>query len=143
MTTKFGNLKMDEDKTISEYYTSSCDISIEAFCHERFFEVKLVRKVLRFLLEWFAFKVIAIEEAKDITTLRLDELICLLKTFELDLEEGKCHKVKGEKNVAFNIQSDVETEKQTREDINEIREQIALLSKNFNKALKRFLKKKL
>lgn len=62
---------------------------------ERFSEAQLVRQVLRSLLECFAIKVTTIEEAKDITTPRLDKLIGSLRAYELNLEEGKRDKLRG------------------------------------------------
>ncbi|KAG8483095.1 hypothetical protein CXB51_022018 [Gossypium anomalum] len=80
---EFVSLKMDEDETISNFYIRLCDIYDEVFClGEHFSKVKLVRKVLHSLLERFVIKVTVIEEANDITTLRLDELISSLRTFE-------------------------------------------------------------
>ncbi|KAK5817417.1 hypothetical protein PVK06_022341 [Gossypium arboreum] len=127
-------LKMDEDETISDFYTRLWDICNEAFYLGKCFsKKKLVRKALRSLLERFAIKVTTIKEAKDITTLRLDELIGSFRTFELNLKEGKHDKLRIEKNVAFNIQLSIQTRKQTGKVIDKIKEQIALLSKNFSK----------
>ena len=42
---------------------------------KRYFDTKLVRKTLRSLPEWFAYKVTAIEEARDVNIMKLDELM--------------------------------------------------------------------
>ncbi|GAA0175127.1 hypothetical protein LIER_28367 [Lithospermum erythrorhizon] len=56
---------------------------------------KLVRKVLRTLPKRFAHKVTAIEEAHDLTTMRFDELIENLTTFEMMFESMESNKRKG------------------------------------------------
>ena len=48
-----------------------------------------MRKTLRSLTERFAYKVTAIEEARDKSAMRLDELIGSLKTFGMNLKQNK------------------------------------------------------
>ena len=61
MTTKFENLRMQEDKTIGEYNARVCDIENEEFSlGEKIHEQRLVRKVLRSHPKRFSYKVIAI-----------------------------------------------------------------------------------
>ncbi|GAA0176336.1 hypothetical protein LIER_29345 [Lithospermum erythrorhizon] len=55
---------------------------------------KLVRKVLRTLPKWFVHKVIAIEEAQDLTTMSLDELMGNLTIFQMSLNERESSKKK-------------------------------------------------
>ena len=58
-------------------------------------ESKIVRKVLRFLLERFHVKITAIEESKDIDKIPLTELVGNLQTYELGLTRiGKSGKSK-------------------------------------------------
>ncbi|GAA0164800.1 hypothetical protein LIER_20350 [Lithospermum erythrorhizon] len=92
---------------------------------------KLVRKVLRTLPKRFGHKVTAIEEAQDLTTMSLDELIGNLATFEISLNEGDSSK---KKSIALKVSS---------EDVNDedLGETINMLTKFFNKTLKRFNKK--
>ena len=81
---------MLEDETISDFNSKLCDIANEAFTFgEKYFETKLVRKTLR---ERFAYKMAAIEEAKDVSTMKLDELMGSLQTFELNLSQNKKEK---------------------------------------------------
>ncbi|KAG8489442.1 hypothetical protein CXB51_017819 [Gossypium anomalum] len=52
LTTKFENMKMNEDELFFDFYTKLCDISNEAFyLGEHFFEVKLVKRFSRSLLQ--------------------------------------------------------------------------------------------
>ncbi|MBA0856882.1 hypothetical protein Goshw_004406 [Gossypium schwendimanii] len=59
---------------------------------EEYSNTKLVRKVLRSLLETFSLKVTAIEEAKDLESLIIDELIGFFQIFKMNLEDAKCCK---------------------------------------------------
>ena len=45
----------------------------------------MVRKILRSLLDRFRAKVTAIEESKDVDSLKIDELVGSLQTFEMML----------------------------------------------------------
>ena len=84
---------MMESETIAEYNAKICDIANEAFAlAEKYSETKLVTKVLRPLPERFAYKVTAIEEARDVSTMRLDELMGSLQTFEMNMKYNKKEK---------------------------------------------------
>ncbi|CAM8963409.1 unnamed protein product [Rhodiola kirilowii] len=85
VTSKFKNMKMKEDETIADFNTRVLDISNESFAlGEPMSEEKLVRKVLRSLPKQYAMKAIAIKEAHDVTTMRLDELMGSLQTHEME-----------------------------------------------------------
>ena len=67
---------MEENEPFNEFYAKFKDIVNSAFnLGETIPEPKVVRKVLKFLLERFHAKIIAIEESKDIDTIPLTELI--------------------------------------------------------------------
>jgi len=84
---------MHEIETISEFNSRLCDIANESFAlGEKIPEAKLVSKTLRSLPQRFAYKVTAIEEAKNIETMRLDELMGSLRTFEMHLSQNKKEK---------------------------------------------------
>ena len=79
-----------------ELYTKLKDIVNLAFnLGETIPEPKIVRKVLRSLLERFHTKITAIEESKDIDKISLTELVGNLQTYELGLTRiGKLGKGK-------------------------------------------------
>ena len=52
---------------------------------EKINEPKIVRKVLRTLLERSPSKVISIKESKDLQSLKIDELLGSLQTYELPM----------------------------------------------------------
>ena len=72
-----------KNATINDFNSKLCDIANEAFVlGENYSDTKLVRKTLRSLPERFTQKVTIIEKARDVATMRLDELISSLQTFE-------------------------------------------------------------
>ena len=75
---------MEEDESFNEFYAKLKDIVNSAFnLGETIPEPKIVRKVLRFLLERFHDKITAIEESKDIDKIPLTELVGNLQTYKL------------------------------------------------------------
>ena len=67
---------MMKHETISDFNSKLCDIANEAFAlGEKYSNTKLVRKTLRSLPKRFAYKVTAIEKARDVNTMKLDELM--------------------------------------------------------------------
>ncbi|KAA3463725.1 Receptor-like protein 12 [Gossypium australe] len=75
LTINFETLRMQENETIGEFYTKICNLSNQAFAIGNEYSLsKLVRKVLRSLLEIFVIKFTTIKEAKDIDNTRIDEL---------------------------------------------------------------------
>ena len=77
---------MEEDDSFDEFYAKLKDIVNSAFnLGETILEPKIVRKVLRYLLERFHAKITAIEELKDIDKIPLTELVGNLQTYKLRL----------------------------------------------------------
>jgi len=137
LTTRFEHLRMEEDESIAEFNSKLCDIANEAFAlGERYSDAKLVKKTLRSLPARFAYKVTAIEEAKNVEKMRLDELIGNLQTFEMNFKDQK-------KNRGIALQADYE-DLSIKDEIDGdkgINESLALLTKNFNKMLRKINKK--
>ena len=77
---------MEEDESFDEFCAKFKDIVNSAFnLGETISEPKIVRKVLRSLLERFYAKITTIEESKDIDKIPLTELVGNLQTYELGL----------------------------------------------------------
>ena len=105
LTTKFENLKMRDEENIGEFNARLCDIANEAFAlSEKMPEEKLVSKTLRSLPKRFAYKVMAIEEAKDMRTMKLEKLMESRRTFEMILEEEHGEKIN--KGIALKADTD-------------------------------------
>ena len=86
LTTSFEEIKMEEDESFNEFYTKLKDIVNSAFnLGKTILEPKIVRKVLKSLLERFHAKITAIEESKETDKIPLIELVGNLQTYELGL----------------------------------------------------------
>ena len=87
---------MKEDESFDEFYAKLKDIVNSAFnLGETIPELKIVRKVLRSLLQRFHAKIMAIEESKDIDKIPLTKLVRNLQTYELGLTRiGKMGKAR-------------------------------------------------
>ena len=67
---------MDDDESFNEFYAKLKDIVNSVFnLGEQIPKPKIVKKILRSLLERFHAKIIAIEESKDLYSIPLTELI--------------------------------------------------------------------
>ena len=84
LTTRFKKLKMGDDESFDPFYGKLNEIVIAKLnLREKIEDAKVVRKILRSLLESFRAKVIAIEESKDLDEIKIQELIGSLQTYEL------------------------------------------------------------
>ena len=95
---------MEEDELFNEFYARLKDIVNSAFnLGETIPEPKIVKKMLRSLLERFYAKITAIEESKDTDQIPLIELVGNLQTYELGLTRiGKLSK---SKSMALKVKS--------------------------------------
>src|SRR4030066_617462 len=99
LTTKFEELKMKEEESIQDFHMNILDMAnYFDSLGEMMSENKLVRKILRSLPKRFDMKVTAIEEAQDISNMKVDELIGSLQTFEMAISDRTKKK---KKNIAF------------------------------------------
>jgi hypothetical protein len=73
---RFEEFKMLEDETFGEFYTKMSDLRNSMVSHEKtVLDVKLIRKILRSLLERFRIKVTTIEESNDLEEMKIEELV--------------------------------------------------------------------
>ncbi|CAM8908727.1 unnamed protein product [Rhodiola kirilowii] len=129
VTTKFEEMKKKESETITEYNTRVLELSNEASALGKpIDEERLASKVLRSLPPRFAMKVTAIEEMHDITTLKLDELMGSLRTYEInhDFQTGE------EKGIA--LKADMTEDKL---DSGCTTEQLAMMAQNFGRMVRK------
>ncbi|MCI04313.1 gag-protease polyprotein [Trifolium medium] len=126
---------MKEDETIHDFHMNVLDFanSFDSLC-EKLPEEKLVRKILRSLPTKFDMKVTAIEEAIDISSMKVDELVGSLQTFELAMKDKSDKKNKSISFVSNADDEELESDKETDESISDA---IVLLGRQFNKILKR------
>ena len=86
LTTRFEEIKIEEDKLFDEFYAKLKDIVNSAFnLRETILKPKVVRNVLRSLPKRIYAKITTIEESKDIDFIPLTKLIGNLQTYELGL----------------------------------------------------------
>ncbi|XP_062005746.1 uncharacterized protein LOC133722907 [Rosa rugosa] len=121
---EFENMSMTEDESIDDFHARLLNVTSQCrSLDDPFEEHRIVKKLLRSLPSKFQAKQIAIEEAQDLDTYTLDELVGNLKTFEMRLKPDK--KVK---DVAFSSIND-------KDDIVDDSMDLTLLTKEFKKFL--------
>ncbi|MCH94353.1 gag-protease polyprotein, partial [Trifolium medium] len=135
LSRKFENLVMKEDESIHDFYMTVMDYANSFdILGEKLDDEKLVRKILRSLTKKFDMKVTAIEEAQDISKMKVDELIGSLQTYESAANEKL---EKKNKSIAFMSNTDEEELEIDVDSSDSISEAIVLLGRQFNKVLKR------
>ena len=101
---KYKLFKMGDRETIIEMYTRFTHIINELKSLGKSFTTKeLVRKILRFLPQSWEAKVMAIQEAKDINKISLDELIGNLQTYELRRNSQQKEETKKDRGITLKV----------------------------------------
>jgi len=128
---RFEMFKMNEKETIGEMFTRFTDIINSLIALGKVYtQVEMVRKILRALTSDWEKKTTAIEEANDLSTLTVENLIGNLMAYEVQLEDRKKdNEPKNKKVLAFKTSSET--------DESEDDEDIAMITRKF----KNFLKK--
>ena len=86
LTSRFESIKMQDDESFDEFYAKLNDIVNPAFnLVEVYDQPKIVRKILRSLIDEFRPKVTAIIESKDVDSIPVDELVRSLQSYESNL----------------------------------------------------------
>ena len=131
LTTRFEELKMSEDESFDSFYNKLNDVVVSKFnLGEKMEDSKIVRKILRSLLESFRAKVTAIEESKDLDDIKVQELIGSLQTYELSLPTQS----KSKSFALKTINERLEVHDSLDGDV--VDKDVAYLVKNFRKFLK-------
>ena len=131
LTTQFEELKMSEDESFDSFYSKLNEVVVSKFnLGEKTEDSKIVRKILRSLLESFHAKVTVIEESKDLDDIKVQELIGSLQTYELSLPNQR--KIKSLTLKTVNERADVHDPS----DDDAVEKDVAYLAKNFRKFLK-------
>jgi hypothetical protein len=126
---------MLDNETFGEFYTRINDLrNSMVSLGKRVSDVKLIKKILRFLPERFRIKVTAIEESKDLDSMKIEELVGSLQTYEYSLTP-----IKKAKGMAFKATKSIVS---PDEDL-EQEDEVAMLAKNINKVMKtdKFIKR--
>lgn len=134
LTIIFENLKMKNGESIHNFHMNVLEITNSSSAlGEKMSEEKSVRKILRSLPKKFEVKVTTIEEAQDISNMRVDELVGSLQTFEFGISDKSENK-----NKSISFVSNIEDEEdQCDLDTDEgMSNAIVLLRRQFNRVLK-------
>ena len=117
---------MSEDESFDSFYSKLNEVVVGKFnLGEKTEDSKIVRKILRSLLESFHAKVTAIEESKDLDDIKVQELVGSLQTYELSLLNQRKSKSLALKTV--NERVDVHDSS----DDDAVEKDVAYLVKNF------------
>ena len=129
---------MGDKETVMEMYTRLTHITNELKSLKNSFITKeLVRKILGFLPQWWEAKATAIEEAKDMNKISLDELMDNVQTYELRRSSQLKEETKRDRGLALKALEE--------DDSNLDEEEMAMFTrkfKNFIKKAKENTKKK-
>ena len=121
---------MSEEENINDFNGKLCNVDNESFAlREKIPKEKLVKKALRSLSPRFANKATTIREVKELKRMRLEELKGSLLTFEIKMNE-----VSTERKKLVGLRAEFEL---LVDEENELSESMALMSKNFERAIKR------
>jgi uncharacterized coiled-coil DUF342 family protein len=86
LNSKFEEIKVLEDETLNEFYIRISDLrKLMVSLGKNFSDVKPIKKILRSLPEHFKIKVTTIEESKDLESMKIEELVGSLQTYEYSL----------------------------------------------------------
>ena len=134
LTTRFEEIKMEEDESFDEFYAKLKDIvNFDFNLRETIPKPKVIRKVLRSLPKRFHAKITAIEELKDIDKIPLTKLVGNLQTYKLGLTRiGKSSK---SKSTSLKAKSN-ETDKSSDDKECKMKSYITRQFKNFMKNAK-------
>ncbi|CAL9024281.1 unnamed protein product [Prunus brigantina] len=128
-TLQFETLMMDENETFSEFYAKLCVIvNACSGLGEKIPKDRVVKNILRSLPQRFQPKITAIEEIRDLNTLKVQELIGSIQTYEM-----KHLPSKKSKNVAFKVVNE-EDDGHSNEDCSD--EELTILTRRFMNFLK-------
>jgi hypothetical protein len=101
LVSKFEEIRMEEEETFDEFYSKlstirNCTINLG----KKMTDAKIVKKILRSLPPRFIPQVATITQSQDLETMRVEELVGSLQTFELLLP-----KPRNSKNLALKIKT--------------------------------------
>jgi RNA-binding protein YhbY len=90
LVSQFEGIKMLEEESLNEFYTKISNLQNYMInLGKKFFDAKLIKKILRSLPERFRIKVTTIEESKDFDSMKIEELVGSLQTYEFSLPPVK------------------------------------------------------
>ena len=137
-STQYENFKMKADETIANMYTRFTTITNGLNSLGKVLTQKdMVTKILRSLTKAYQGKVVAIQEAKDLSTLPLEELIGSLMNHEIFMSAQEEEEVeKKKKTIAFKSSSSRAISEDDEDSVCSDMEDLALFTKKYKKFMK-------
>jgi hypothetical protein len=130
LISRFEEIKMLENETFSEFYTRINDLrNSMVSLGKRVSVVKLIKKILRSLPKHFRIKVTSIEESKDLDSMKIEELVGSLQTYEYSLPPVKKAMGMAFKTTKSRVSSDEDSD-------NEEEDELAMIANKINKLMK-------
>ena len=137
---KYELFQMEQNETITSMFTRFTDIInyLKSLCRVHN-NSDVVIKILRSLPRAWEAKVMIVQEAKDLSTLPLEELQGSLMTHELMMQQKTEDESKKKKVIALKATTSIEREDEEESDSGEEKSdnKVALLTRKFKKFLKR------
>ncbi|KAG7533081.1 Reverse transcriptase zinc-binding domain [Arabidopsis thaliana x Arabidopsis arenosa] len=128
----FEILTMEESETIEEFSGKISAIASEAHnLGKKYKDKKLVKKLLRCLPSRFESKRTAMGTALDTDTIDFEEVVGMMQTYELEITTGNNSSSKG---LVLTVSSE-------KNEIQELKDEMSMMAKNFNRTLRRVEKK--
>jgi hypothetical protein len=127
LISRFEEIKMLENETFGEFYTRINDLRNSIVSLGKVFDAKLNKKILRSLPERFRIKVTSIEESKDFDSMKIEELVGSLQTYEYSLPPVKKAKGMAFKATKTKVSSDEDSDNE---------EELAMIANKINKLMK-------
>jgi hypothetical protein len=101
LVSQFEEIRMEEEETFNEFYSKLSTIRNSTInLGKKMTNAKMNKKILRSIPVRFIPQIAAITQSQDLETMRVEELVGLLQTFELLLP-----KPKNSKNLALKIKT--------------------------------------
>jgi hypothetical protein len=130
LVSKFEKIEMLEDETFDDFFGKLSEIRNSMInIGKKVSDTKIVRKVMRSLPDRFKMKVTAIESCTDLETLRIEELVGALQTYEFSLSKPRNNKDLALRTLRRNSDEELDDEK------------IALAARQYHKFRHRFPKR--
>ncbi|CAL9004930.1 unnamed protein product, partial [Prunus brigantina] len=132
VSAEFENLRMQDSETIQEFYAKFSALANSSHnLGEKISEIKLIKKFLRSLPSRFDAKRTAFSEMRDLTTVKLHQVIGSFRTYEMEMNMNLPKK---DKNIALKSVREEESSSSLGNLVTE--DEMALLTKQFRKFLR-------
>jgi hypothetical protein len=121
---------MLENETLGEFYTRINDLrNSMVSLGKRVSDVKLIKNILRSLPVHFRIKLTSTKESKDLDSIKIEELVGSLQTYEYSLPPVKKAKGMAFKTTKSRVSSDEDLD-------NEEEDELAMIANMINKLMK-------